>query len=208
MALRGIRVLEMAGACPSPFVSCLHSPARRIGSGTFLRNDPGRLWRSRCPYRPTRSATSRVCVAVPPLSPASDLNSFDSMARGKRSLSLDMTVRMCCQQCVCSPVSQRPQGADIVRRLARSADVLLEPFRPGVMEKAGLGPADLCTLVRLRSLVYACTHGCPKNPRLVYARLTGYGQTGPLAPRAGHDINYAALSGILSLLGTTTCTRG
>lgn len=67
--------------------------------------------------------------------------------------------------------------------VCRNADVLLEPFRPGVMERLGLGPDVL-----LRS-----------NPRLVYARLTGFGQYGCLSHRAGHDINYVAISGILSV---------
>lgn len=64
-------------------------------------------------------------------------------------------------------------------------DVIIEPFRPGVMEKLNLGPEKLCEI----------------NPRLIYARLTGFGQTGKLAARAGHDINYVAISGILSMLG-------
>ena len=71
----------------------------------------------------------------------------------------------------------------IVRDLCSGADVLLEPYRPGVMEKLGLGPGHCMSL----------------NPRLVYARLTGFGQTGPLAHRAGHDINYLAISGVLSV---------
>ncbi len=63
------------------------------------------------------------------------------------------------------------------------SDVLLECYRPGVMEKIGLGPDDLLQL----------------NKQLIYVRLTGYGQSGPLAHRAGHDINYLAISGILSV---------
>ncbi|WP_282597492.1 CaiB/BaiF CoA-transferase family protein [Rhodococcus sp. DMU1] len=69
----------------------------------------------------------------------------------------------------------------LVRDAIRSADVLVEGFRPGVMERLGLGPADLATV----------------NDRLIYARMTGWGQTGPAAPTAGHDINYIALSGAL-----------
>jgi len=70
-------------------------------------------------------------------------------------------------------------------RLIDKADVLIEPFRPGVMERLGLGP----------DVVLA------RNPRLVYARMTGFGQTGPYAAMAGHDINYIAVSGMLSTLG-------
>jgi alpha-methylacyl-CoA racemase len=65
------------------------------------------------------------------------------------------------------------------------ADVLLEGFRPGVMERLGLGPEELLT----------------RNPRLIYARMTGWGQDGPMAPRAGHDINYLALTGFLHTIG-------
>jgi len=78
-----------------------------------------------------------------------------------------------------------PEGISIVRQLIARADGLLEGFRPGVMERLGLGPEDCLKL----------------NPKLVYGRMTGYGQTGPLAQAAGHDINYLALSGTLSLIG-------
>jgi alpha-methylacyl-CoA racemase len=73
------------------------------------------------------------------------------------------------------------EGAEMARRLADAADVLVEGFRPGVLERAGLGPDVLLA----------------RNPRLVYARMTGWGQHGPLAPRAGHDVNYIALTGAL-----------
>ena len=72
-------------------------------------------------------------------------------------------------------------GKQLVRELVRDADVLIEGMRPGVMERLGLGP-DECLAI---------------NRRLVYGRMTGWGQTGPLSPRAGHDNNYAALSGAL-----------
>lgn len=76
------------------------------------------------------------------------------------------------------------QGTEVLRKLCSTADVFLDTFRPGVMEKLGLGPIDLIE----------------KNPRLIYARLTGYGQTGYYAQKAGHDINYVAMSGVLSTL--------
>jgi alpha-methylacyl-CoA racemase len=77
------------------------------------------------------------------------------------------------------------EGVDILLRLAESHDVLVEAFRPGVAERLGFGP-----------LVCA-----ERNPRLIYARMTGWGQDGPLAPTAGHDIDYIAISGALSLVG-------
>jgi alpha-methylacyl-CoA racemase len=96
--------------------------------------------------------------------------SMDQLARGKRSVAVNL---------------KSPEGVETVLRLVEKADVLLEPYRPGVMERLGLGP-DVAS---------------GRNPRLVYARLTGFGQDGPYAPMAGHDINYIAISGALSLLG-------
>ena len=78
------------------------------------------------------------------------------------------------------------EGQVQVIDLIAAADVLMEGFRPGVAERLGVGP-DECLAA---------------NPRLVYARMTGWGQTGPLASRAGHDINYLALSGLLHAIGT------
>jgi alpha-methylacyl-CoA racemase len=76
-------------------------------------------------------------------------------------------------------------GVELVERLTAAADVLVEGFRPGVAERLGLGPDVLCDA----------------NPRLVYARMTGWGQDGPLASRAGHDLDYAALTGALHTVG-------
>ncbi len=76
-------------------------------------------------------------------------------------------------------------------RLVEKADGLLEGFRPGVMERLGLGP-DVCLA---------------RNPRLVYGRMTGFGQTGPLAQAAGHDINYIALAGALAPIGAPRRSR-
>jgi alpha-methylacyl-CoA racemase len=96
---------------------------------------------------------------------------FDILRRGRTEvLSLDL---------------KRPEDAARVRALAGDADGLIEGFRPGAMERLGLGPEVLCG----------------GNPRLVYGRLTGWGQTGPLAGRAGHDIDYIALAGALSTYG-------
>jgi len=80
---------------------------------------------------------------------------------------------------------KNPAGRDLVLELCEQADVLIEGFRPGVTERLGLGPDDVAK----------------RNPRLVYGRMTGYGQDGPNAQRAGHDINYIAVSGALWPLG-------
>jgi len=94
----------------------------------------------------------------------------DPLGRGKRSVALDL---------------KRAEGVAAALRLVERADALIEGFRPGVMERLGLGP-DRCLA---------------RNPRLVYGRMTGYGQSGPWAGRAGHDIDYIALSGALSAIG-------
>jgi alpha-methylacyl-CoA racemase len=80
---------------------------------------------------------------------------------------------------------KHPQGAETVLRLVEQADALVEGFRPGVTERLGLGP-DVCLA---------------RNPRLIYGRMTGWGQSGPYAAMAGHDINFIALSGTLSMIG-------
>jgi alpha-methylacyl-CoA racemase len=95
---------------------------------------------------------------------------LDLVNRGKRSVAADL---------------KSPDGVAAVMRLVDSADVLIEGFRPGVMERLGLGPTE-CQAV---------------NPRLVYGRMTGWGQEGPLSSYAGHDVNYIALTGALWGIG-------
>ena len=80
---------------------------------------------------------------------------------------------------------KKPEGIEIVLKLVESADALFEGFRPGVTERLGLGP-DECMA---------------RNEKLVYGRMTGWGQDGPLAQAAGHDINYIGLSGALHAIG-------
>lgn len=80
-----------------------------------------------------------------------------------------------------------PEGVAAVRTMAAKADVFIEGFRPGVAERLGIGPSDLRE----------------SNPRLIYGRMTGFGQHGPMAESAGHDINYVAISGALEPLGRT-----
>jgi alpha-methylacyl-CoA racemase len=94
----------------------------------------------------------------------------DVYLRGRRSVAVDL---------------KHPDGVAAVLRLIENADALIEGFRPGVMERLGLGP-DVCLA---------------RNPRLVYGRMTGWGQTGPLKDAAGHDINYIALTGALHAIG-------
>jgi alpha-methylacyl-CoA racemase len=81
--------------------------------------------------------------------------------------------------------TKSPEGRDLALRLIDAADVLIEGFRPGVTERLGLGPKDCLA----------------RNPRLIYGRITGWGQDGPLAQAAGHDINYIGLAGALEPIG-------
>jgi alpha-methylacyl-CoA racemase len=94
----------------------------------------------------------------------------DVLARGRRSIGVDL---------------KQAEGVDVVLRMIDQADVIIEGFRPGVMERLGLGP-DVCLA---------------RNPRLIYGRMTGWGQEGPMAQAAGHDINYIALAGALEPIG-------
>jgi alpha-methylacyl-CoA racemase len=80
---------------------------------------------------------------------------------------------------------KKTTSKEAIYSLAEKADALIEGMRPGVMERLGVGPQELLKI----------------NPKLVYGRMTGWGQSGPLAPRAGHDINYIALTGILNAIG-------
>lgn len=97
---------------------------------------------------------------------------MDVLRAGKRTISLNL---------------KKPEAIEVMKKLCKNADVLIEPYRPGVMEKLGLGPTELLS----------------ENPRLIYARLTGFGGDGKglYANRAGHDINYVAVSGLLSMFG-------
>jgi len=94
----------------------------------------------------------------------------DVVARGRRSVAVDL---------------KSPDAVQAVHTLASKADIVLEGFRPGVMERLGLGPEALLK----------------RSPHLVYGRMTGWGQSGPMAQAAGHDINYLAMSGLLSTIG-------
>lgn len=95
---------------------------------------------------------------------------YDVTSRGRRSIALDL---------------KNPEGVEVALKLIKKADMLQEGFRPGVMERLGLGP-DVCL---------------KRNPKLVYGRMTGWGQTGPLSHAAGHDINYISLTGALHAIG-------
>jgi alpha-methylacyl-CoA racemase len=108
-------------------------------------------------------------TGLPPAVPGS-VDRRMVLTRGRQTLGVDL---------------KRPEGADLVLRMVQQADVLLEGFRPGVLERLGLGPT-------------VCLE---RNPRLIYGRITGYGREGPLAAEAGHDINYISIAGALAPIG-------
>ena len=96
---------------------------------------------------------------------------YNPMLRGRKSIALDL---------------KKPDGVEVALKLCEWADITIECFRPGVMERLGLGPDVVME----------------RNPGLVYGRMTGWGQTGPLASAPGHDLNYVALTGALHAIGT------
>jgi len=113
-----------------------------------------------------------LCIERPgPAGKAPKRPAANILHRNRRSIALDL---------------KKPEAAQALRRLIDGADALIEGYRPGVMERLGLGP-DACLA---------------SNPRLVYGRMTGWGQRGPMAQAAGHDANYIALAGALHPLGT------
>jgi len=142
--LSGIRVVEFAGIGPGPFCATLLAD---LGA-EVLRID--------------RLVPSGLGLPSEPR--------FDPLARGRRSVQVDLKQRA---------------GVGFALDLVAKADGLIEGFRPGVMERLGLGPEPCLA----------------RNPSLVYGRVTGWGQDGPLAAEAGHDINYIALAGVLGAIG-------
>ena len=113
-----------------------------------------------------------LAAFMPPFLPGNDLScNIAYLGRGKRCLTLNLKIA---------------GAVEIVHRLVKEYDIIIEQFRPGVMTKLGLGYEDLKVV----------------NPSLIYCSLTGYGQTGPLKSRAGHDINYLARSGLMNYSGT------
>jgi len=122
-----------------------------------------------------RALGAEVIRVSPPDDPGLGVSmrpEHDLLNTGKSSLRLDL---------------KRPDGLEALHGQLASADVLIEGFRPGVLERLGLAPEALCA----------------RHPRLVVGRLSGWGNDGPLAPRAGHDINYLALAGVLNAIGAS-----
>jgi alpha-methylacyl-CoA racemase len=156
LPLKGLRVLDLTRLLPGGFCSLLLSD---FGAEVVKVEDtgPGDYVRWAPPYYEGADETARSAL-------------FMALNRGKRSIRVDL---------------KSDAGKDVLLRLARETDVLLESFRPGVLDRLGVG------YERLRD----------ENPGLVFCAITGYGQDGPNRDRSGHDINYLALGGLLSLTG-------
>jgi crotonobetainyl-CoA:carnitine CoA-transferase CaiB-like acyl-CoA transferase len=155
-ALEGLRVLDLSRLLPGGFCSLLLAD---FGADVIKVEDTGMgdyiRWAPPFYEGAERSAASAMFLAL---------------NRGKRSIRVDL---------------KSERGREVLLRLARDADVLLESFRPGVTDRLGVGYEALREI----------------NPRLVYCAITGYGQDGPLRDRAGHDMNYLGRIGLLGLTG-------
>jgi crotonobetainyl-CoA:carnitine CoA-transferase CaiB-like acyl-CoA transferase len=155
-ALGGLRVLDLTRLLPGGFCTLLFAD---LGADVIKVEDTGAGDYLRWSPPHYEGANPSAASAL-----------FLALNRGKRSLRVDLKAR---------------GGREVLLRLARDADVLVESFRPGVLDRLGAG------WERLRQA----------NPRLVYCAITGYGQDGPYRDRAGHDMNYLALNGLLGLSG-------
>jgi alpha-methylacyl-CoA racemase len=162
-ALDGLRVLDLSRLLPGGFCSLLLADH---GADVIKVEDTGQGDYVRWAAPRYEGADASAGGAM-----------FLALNRGKRSIRIDL---------------KNPAGRDALLRLARDADVLLESFRPGVMDRLGVG------YERLRA----------ENPRLVYCAITGYGQDGPFAARAGHDMNYLGRVGLLGLTGEPVQSAG
>ncbi|HTX31309.1 MAG TPA: CaiB/BaiF CoA-transferase family protein [Solirubrobacteraceae bacterium] len=156
LPLEGLRVLDLTRLLPGGYASLLLAD---FGADVVKVEDTGMgdYIRWSPPYYEGAEATARGAL-------------FLALNRGKRSIRIDL---------------KHDRGKEALRRLVREADVLLESFRPGVLDRLGVG------YERLRE----------ENPGLVYCAITGYGQDGPLKNRSGHDMNYLGLNGLLGLTG-------
>ncbi|HWF72840.1 MAG TPA: CaiB/BaiF CoA-transferase family protein [Solirubrobacteraceae bacterium] len=155
-ALEGVKVLDLSRLFPGDFCSLLLAD---FGADVIKVEDTGMGDYVRWAPPQYQGVEESASGAL-----------FLALNRGKRSIRIDL---------------KSDAGKTVLRRLARDADVLLESFRPGVLDRLGVG------YERLRA----------ENPGLVYCAITGYGQDGPARARAGHDLNYVALNGILGLTG-------
>jgi alpha-methylacyl-CoA racemase len=157
--LAGVKVLEIAALGPAPFAAMMLAD---MGAEVLRidRTEGTELLRFGRAERAERTEDGE----------SGDTPPLDFLSRGRRSVGLDL---------------KSSGGVELLLKLVEAADVIIEGFRPGVMERLGAGP-EVCLA---------------RNPRLIFGRMTGWGQEGPLAHAAGHDINYIALAGALEPIG-------
>ena len=170
--LQGVRIIELAGIGPCPFAAMLLAD---LGA-EVIRVDRLGPTPTGVPFGPDTGGSRRCRRCRQPGA------GEPGEASAALSSPFDPTLR---SRPAIAVDLKSAAGRDLVLRLAGNADAFIEGFRPGVTERLGLGPGD-CLAV---------------NPKLVYGRMTGWGQDGPLARTAGHDINYIALAGVLDSIG-------
>lgn len=158
LALEGIKVLDFCRNAPGMFATMILAD---LGADVLMVERP---------MDETRASYERIVAGIETPEDERRHASFNALQRNKRSIALNL---------------KEPEALDIFRRLAADADVVVEGFRPGVVDRLGVGYRQVQEI----------------NPRAVYCSVSGYGQTGPYSQMAGHDINYISFAGALGLIG-------
>ncbi len=158
LALEGIKVLDFCRNAPGMFATMILAD---LGAEVLMVERP---------MDETRAAYERIVAGIETPEDERRHASFSALQRNKRSIALNL---------------KEPEALEVFRRLAADADVVVEGFRPGVVDRLGVGYEQVKEI----------------NPRAVYCSVSGYGQTGPYSQMAGHDINYISFAGALGLIG-------
>ena len=158
LALEGIKVLDFCRNAPGMFATMILAD---LGADVLMIERP---------MDETRAAYERIVAGIESPEDERRHASFNALQRNKRSIALNL---------------KEPEALEVFRRLAADADVVVEGFRPGVVDRLGVGWEQVKEI----------------NPRAVYCSVSGYGQTGPYSQMAGHDINYISFAGALGLIG-------
>ena len=158
LALEGIKVLDFCRNAPGMFATMILAD---LGADVLMIERP---------MDETRAAYERIVAGIESPEDEQRHAAFNALQRNKRSIALDL---------------KQPEALEVFRKLAADADVVVEGFRPGVVDRLGVGYKQVSEI----------------NPRAVYCSVSGYGQTGPYSQMAGHDINYISFAGALGLIG-------
>ncbi len=160
LALEGIKALDFCRNAPGMFATMILAD---LGADVLMVERP---------MDETRAAYERIVAGIETPEDERRHASFNALQRNKRSIALNL---------------KEPEALDVFRQLAADTDVVVEGFRPGVVDRLGVGYEQVKDI----------------NPRAVYCSVSGYGQTGPYSQMAGHDINYISFAGALGLIGDT-----